>query len=91
MYKSKNFAAFEETLPVAGLSGTLRSVCRGQAAQGRLKAKSGTMNRIKSYAGYVDSKSGKKIAFALMVNNDDLSNYQLVKRMEMVFNSMAGY
>lgn len=91
MYNSKNFAAFEETLPVAGLSGTLRSVCRGQAAQGRLKAKSGTMNRIKSYAGYVDSKSGKKIAFALMVNNDDLSNYQLVKKMEVVFNSMANY
>ncbi|PWH85162.1 D-alanyl-D-alanine carboxypeptidase/D-alanyl-D-alanine endopeptidase [Brumimicrobium oceani] len=91
MHKSENFTAYEETLPVAGLSGTLRSVCRGQAAQGKLKAKSGTMNRIKSYAGYVDSSSGKKIAFAIIVNNDDLSNYQLVKKMEVVFNSMARY
>ncbi len=91
MYESKNFAAFEETLPVAGMSGTLRSVCRGQAAQGKLKAKSGTMNRIKSYAGYVDSKSGKKIAFALIVNNDDLDDYQLVKRMGGVFNAIANY
>ncbi|PKR79647.1 D-alanyl-D-alanine carboxypeptidase/D-alanyl-D-alanine-endopeptidase [Brumimicrobium salinarum] len=91
MHKSENFSAYEETLPIAGESGTLRGVCRGQAAQGRMKAKSGTMNRIKSYAGYIDSRNGKKIAFALIVNNDDLSNYQLVKRMERVFNAMANY
>ncbi|RFC55527.1 D-alanyl-D-alanine carboxypeptidase/D-alanyl-D-alanine endopeptidase [Brumimicrobium aurantiacum] len=91
MLNAKSFEAFEATLPVAGKSGTLRSVCRGQAAQGRLKAKSGTMNRIKSYSGYVDSRSGRKIAFALIVNNDNLSNYQLVKRMEKVFNAMAVY
>jgi D-alanyl-D-alanine carboxypeptidase/D-alanyl-D-alanine-endopeptidase (penicillin-binding protein 4) len=91
MKDSKSFADFEASLPTAGESGTLRGVCRGQAAQGRMKAKSGTMNRIKSYAGYVDSKSGHKIAFALIVNNDDLSNYQIVKRMESVFNVMAGY
>lgn len=90
MYQSENFTAFEETLPIAGRSGTLRGVCRGQTAQGRLKAKSGTMNRIKSYAGYIDSRSGNKIAFALIVNNDDLSNYHLVKRMERLFNVMAG-
>ena len=91
MNASKNFKDFEASLPTAGESGTLRSVCRGQAAQGRMKAKSGTMNRIKSYAGYIDTKSGRKIAFALIVNNADLTSYQITKRMEVVFNSMANY
>lgn len=91
MHHSKNFEAYKATIPVAGKSGTLTSVCRGQAADGRMYAKSGTMNRIKSYAGFVESSSGKKIAFALIVNNDDISNYAIVKRMESVFNSMAGY
>lgn len=91
MYDSEQFENFKSTLPVAGKSGTLRGVCRGQSASGRLYAKSGTMNRIKSYAGYVESTSGKKIAFALIVNNDNLSNYHLVGQMESVFNTMARF
>jgi D-alanyl-D-alanine carboxypeptidase/D-alanyl-D-alanine-endopeptidase (penicillin-binding protein 4) len=91
MKKSESFEHFKSTLPIAGKSGTLRGVCRGQAASNRLYAKSGTMNRIKSYAGYVESVSGKQIAFALIVNNDNLSNYNLVKSMEKVFNAMATY
>ncbi|MDX1651084.1 MAG: D-alanyl-D-alanine carboxypeptidase/D-alanyl-D-alanine-endopeptidase [Brumimicrobium sp.] len=91
MHASGSFEAFKNTLPVAGQSGTLTSLCRGQAADGRMYAKSGTMKRIKSYAGYVESKSGKTIAFALIVNNDDLSGYTLVQKMENVFNAMAQY
>lgn len=91
MHDSKNFEAYKATIPVAGKSGTLARVCRGQAADGRMYAKSGTMNRIKSYAGFIESTSGKKIAFALIVNNDDLSNYALLKKMENVFNVMARY
>lgn len=91
MSDSDEFENFKSTLPVAGKSGTLRSVCRNQSASGRLYAKSGTMNRIKSYAGYVDSQTGKKIAFALIVNNDNISNYNLLKRMEAVFNVMARF
>ena len=91
MKKSRHFEDFKSTLPIAGKSGTLRGVCRGQAASNRLFAKSGTMNRIKSYAGYVESVSGKQIAFAIIVNNDNLSNYNLVKQMEKVFNAMASY
>lgn len=91
MYDSDQFENYKSTLPVAGESGTLRSVCRGQSASGRLYAKSGTMSRIKAYAGYVESTSGKKIAFALIVNNDNLSNYHLLKRMQKVFNTMARF
>jgi D-alanyl-D-alanine carboxypeptidase/D-alanyl-D-alanine-endopeptidase (penicillin-binding protein 4) len=91
MSDSDQFENYKATLPVAGKSGTLRGVCRGQHASGRIHAKSGTMNRIKSYAGYVESSSGKKIAFALIVNNDNLSNYNLIKRMEVVFNTMAQF
>lgn len=91
MHESDQFENFKSTLAVAGKSGTLKGVCRGQAASGRLYAKSGTMRRIKAYAGFVESSSDKKIAFALIVNNDHLSNYRLIKRMETVFNTMARF
>lgn len=66
---AEHFDAFKATIPVAGVSGTLRRVGRGTAAEKRVIAKSGTLERIKCYAGYVDARSGQKYVFALMVNN----------------------
>ena len=83
---SKRFIA---SLPVAGVSGTLKNVCRNQAGHGRVIAKSGTMNRIKSYAGYVHGHSGKMYAFALIVNNYNCSSRVLVNKMELIFNEIA--
>ncbi|MGK0187230.1 MAG: D-alanyl-D-alanine carboxypeptidase/D-alanyl-D-alanine-endopeptidase (penicillin-binding protein 4) [Verrucomicrobiales bacterium] len=60
--------AFRASLPVAGRSGTLKSIGGGTSAEGRIRAKSGTINRVKCYAGYVDCRSGKKAAFAIMVH-----------------------
>lgn len=90
MKHSKSFVNFENSLPVAGESGTLTSIGRGQISQGRVKAKSGTLNRVRAYAGYVNSRSGKTLAFAIIVNNHDLSNAQLTKKLEQLFNVMAG-
>lgn len=88
---SKNFDVFYGTLPVAGISGTLSSVCKNQAGEGKIHAKSGTMNRIKSYCGYVETKSGKRLAFSFIVNNYNCTASAVVDRMEKVFNAMAGY
>lgn len=90
-YMSKSIYAddFKKSLPVAGVSGTLRSVCKGQSAQSRMYAKSGTMSRIKSYAGYIDGKSGKKYAFALITNNYECSATAIRQKMEPVFNAIA--
>jgi len=89
MNKSKYAAEYLSSLPVAGKSGTLRSVCQGQAAQNRMIAKSGSMTRIKSYAGYINGVSGKRYAFALIVNNYTCSSSALKRKMEAVFNKIA--
>lgn len=89
MHNSKNKDVFKATLPIAGISGTLSDVCRNQAAQGRVFAKSGTMSRIKSYAGYVETKSGKKLAFAIIFNNYNCSNSYLMNKIEKFMNTMA--
>lgn len=80
---------FERTLPIAGESGTLKNLCKGQAGQGKIMAKSGTMSKVKSYAGYVNTKSGKKLAFAIIVNNHTNSSSALTTQMETVLNAMA--
>ncbi len=89
MHQSKNKDVFLVTLPVAGISGTLATVCKNQAGHGRIIAKSGTMSRIKSYAGYVETKSGKELAFAIIVNNYNCSNAYLMNKIEKFMNTMA--
>jgi D-alanyl-D-alanine carboxypeptidase/D-alanyl-D-alanine-endopeptidase (penicillin-binding protein 4) len=91
MSESKNGTIFFGTLPVAGRSGTLTNLCKDQPGQGRIVAKSGTMNRVKSYAGYVNSKSGKKIAFAITINNYTSSSSAVTDKIEKLLNVLAVY
>jgi D-alanyl-D-alanine carboxypeptidase/D-alanyl-D-alanine-endopeptidase (penicillin-binding protein 4) len=91
MSKSDQYSVFKSTLPVAGQSGTLANVGKGQLADGRVFAKSGTMSRVKSYAGYVSTKTNKLLSFSIIVNNYNCSNAAVVDKMETIFNAMAVY
>ena len=66
---SEHGATFRASLPVAGRSGTLRSFGRGTAAEGRLIAKTGSMERIRTWAGYIRTKSGDRYSFCLLINH----------------------
>ena len=61
--------AWLRTIPVAGRSGSLRNTLRGTVAEGRVRAKSGTINAARAYAGYVDRPDGRRLAFSVVVNN----------------------
>ena len=67
--KGEHYDAFYSSLPTAGQSGTLKSIGGGSAADGRVRAKSGTIDRVRNYAGYVNARSGKRYAFAIFINN----------------------
>ena len=88
--KGEHFESFYDSLPTAGQSGTLRSIGGGSAAEGRIRAKSGTLDRIRNYAGYVNARSGKRYAFTLFVNNytGDLSSVK--SKIVRVWSEMAG-
>lgn len=91
MKKSKNYSAFNKSLPVSGKSGTLKNVGKGTLAAKNLRAKSGTMTRVKSYAGYVTSRSKKNIAFAMILNNANCSSTQSRKKLEKIMVALANY
>ncbi|MGZ4077773.1 MAG: D-alanyl-D-alanine carboxypeptidase, partial [Bacteroidia bacterium] len=77
-------------LPIAGESGTIRKLADGTLADGNLRAKSGTMSRVKSYAGYVKTKSGKMLCFAMIGNNTQWNEIELKFKFEKLFELMAG-
>lgn len=69
MYKSPNSKVWLESLPVAGGDGTLYFSMKGTAAEGNLRAKTGNLGWVQSTAGYVTTKGGEPLAFALIQNN----------------------
>jgi D-alanyl-D-alanine carboxypeptidase/D-alanyl-D-alanine-endopeptidase (penicillin-binding protein 4) len=61
--------AFLQALPVAGVSGTLASRMVGTAADGNVRAKTGSMANVRTLAGYVTGADGERLAFAVLANN----------------------
>jgi D-alanyl-D-alanine carboxypeptidase/D-alanyl-D-alanine-endopeptidase (penicillin-binding protein 4) len=85
------FSAFYKSLPIAGQTGTVKTLCKGQAGEGKIHAKSGSMKGIKSYAGYVDASNGHRIAFAIIANDFQISGAGVSKKMEPFLNQLATY
>ena len=68
--KSGNhFTDFAASLPDAGGEGTLKRYFSDPVFENRLKAKSGSMTRVRSYAGYIKTRMGTNLAFAAIINN----------------------
>lgn len=89
MRTSPYYQEFYNSLPVAGLTGTLHRAMKNSAAVGRVRAKTGTINNVKSFAGYVSTVNGRKLVFSLIVNNYDGRVKQMKKKLESVMIRMA--
>jgi D-alanyl-D-alanine carboxypeptidase/D-alanyl-D-alanine-endopeptidase (penicillin-binding protein 4) len=60
--------AFADSLPVAGVDGSLRRRMKGTAAEGNVRAKTGSLRYANSLSGYVTTAAGERLAFAVMIN-----------------------
>ncbi|MEX2610786.1 MAG: D-alanyl-D-alanine carboxypeptidase/D-alanyl-D-alanine-endopeptidase [Gemmatimonadota bacterium] len=67
MRYSPLWEAYWQTLPEAGRPGGLRRMS-GTAAQGNLRAKTGTIDSVSALSGYVTAANGELLAFSIMVN-----------------------
>jgi serine-type D-Ala-D-Ala carboxypeptidase/endopeptidase (penicillin-binding protein 4) len=56
------------SLPLVGVSGTVRTIGNGTPAQGHCIAKTGTLNFVTNLAGYCTAPDHHRLAFALMLD-----------------------
>jgi D-alanyl-D-alanine carboxypeptidase/D-alanyl-D-alanine-endopeptidase (penicillin-binding protein 4) len=61
------FPTWYDALPIAGIDGTLEGRMRGTAAEGRARAKTGTLNGVTALSGYVPAGDGERLAFSIMI------------------------
>ena len=64
---------FAATLPVAGREGTLARRLAGTPAEGKVRAKSGTIDNARALSGYVETAGGDTLVFSIIANNFSLS------------------
>ncbi len=61
--------AYRATLPVAGTDGSLASRFAASPLKGKLFAKTGTLAETNALSGYMVTRSGRTLAFSILVNN----------------------
>lgn len=59
---------FVDSLPVAGVDGTMKHRLRDHPVAGRAWIKTGSLNGVRSIAGYVDAASGRRYAVVMLIN-----------------------
>jgi len=70
VYKDEKLRGpFEASLPVAGRDGTLANRFKGTAAEGTVRAKTGSMTGVRTLSGYLTTASGEPVVFAVLANN----------------------
>lgn len=63
---------YQQSLAVAGRSGTLERSFADTPLVGKMRGKTGTLTGVVSLTGYVENQQWGTVAFSFMVNNSDL-------------------
>jgi D-alanyl-D-alanine carboxypeptidase/D-alanyl-D-alanine-endopeptidase (penicillin-binding protein 4) len=62
-------AMYRDSLPVAGVDGTMKRRLAEPGLRGHLWLKTGTLNGVRALAGYIEAKSGQRYSFSIMINH----------------------
>ena len=94
MMNSPHFGAFVESLPHPGGNGTLQYNMQkvSEDIKARIKVKSGSMNGVRCYSGYIIPSSGARkdvIIFSLMINNCTAPGWKVRNLMDSIMVELA--
>ncbi len=89
IYNTPFFKTYYETLAEAGESGTLRKLFKNQKGEVNIRAKSGTMQDVRAYAGYAKNAKGEMLSFAIIVNNFSVKSAEIREIIEKLMLAIA--
>jgi D-alanyl-D-alanine carboxypeptidase/D-alanyl-D-alanine-endopeptidase (penicillin-binding protein 4) len=67
--KSQWSDVYLKSIPLTGMDGTQKNYFQESFLKGKARAKTGSMSRVRSMAGYMFTQSGREVAFAIIINN----------------------
>ena len=69
MYYHPYGEIYRNSLPIAGVDGTIGYRMKGTAADSNVTAKTGTISNVRCLSGYVTTKDNEVLVFSTMINN----------------------
>jgi D-alanyl-D-alanine carboxypeptidase/D-alanyl-D-alanine-endopeptidase (penicillin-binding protein 4) len=70
------FAPYFDSLPVAGVDGSLQDRMKGTIAEGRVHAKTGSVRHVRTLSGFADTASGRRLIFSFLTNNENGKSHE---------------
>ncbi len=69
MYATPEFTLFKESLPIAGVDGTLAHRMGSTSTLRKISAKTGSITGVSTLSGYATARNGHLLAFSIMIQN----------------------
>jgi D-alanyl-D-alanine carboxypeptidase/D-alanyl-D-alanine-endopeptidase (penicillin-binding protein 4) len=83
--------AFEQTLPIAGVDGTLEHRLKGTRAAANLRAKTGSFTNARALAGYLKTADGETLAVSIIANNYAAATEVIDRTSDAIINALAEF
>jgi D-alanyl-D-alanine carboxypeptidase/D-alanyl-D-alanine-endopeptidase (penicillin-binding protein 4) len=81
--------AFEESLPVSGMDGSLADRFQNTPAAGLIHAKTGSLSHVNALSGYGQTQSGKRFVFSIFCNNHNLPGSKALAAIDAVVQAVV--
>ena len=91
MQRDTAFAAYYNSMPVAGVDGTLRTRLKGTPAEGNIHAKTGSIGAARSLSGYVTTADGERLIFSILANNYTTPSSAITGVADQIATALASY
>jgi len=78
-FNSPMFAELESSLPIASVDGTMKKRLTGESVAGHAHIKTGTLQGVKTVAGYVFDKKGRRSVVVCLINDPQAAAGQAVQ------------
>jgi D-alanyl-D-alanine carboxypeptidase/D-alanyl-D-alanine-endopeptidase (penicillin-binding protein 4) len=76
------FAEYYASLPVGGEDGSLEDRMKNSPAAGRIHAKTGSLEHVRSRSGYAETPGGRRLIFSFLSNNLAGKNHEAVDTLD---------
>ena len=70
------FGPYYASLPVAGVDGTLEDRMKNTLAAGRIHAKTGSVEHVRTLSGFAETPGGRRLIFSFLSNNQGGKNHE---------------
>lgn len=84
MYADSDSKLFYHSLPVAGVTGTLRNRFLNTPAEGQVRAKTGTLRGVRALSGYLENPTYGTIAFSIVINQPGQSGQVMTQAIDQI-------